>query len=316
MITRRKLGPNLEVSEVGFGTWGLGGDSYGPAPEPEAIEALQSAFERGVNFYDTSDLYGDGRSEIIVGKAFKTIRQKVVIGTKVGFIPKTKEQNFSTSHILKSLEASLSRLQTDYIDLYQLHSPPLEALSDELLKTFGEIKKSGKAREIGISVRNPSDGIQAIEKFGFRSIQANFNMIDQRPLDNGLLDLAEKRNVGIIARTPFCFGFLTGRYSESTFSENDHRAQWPTDQIERWAKAPQLFEPLYLEGKRTPIELALQYCLSFKGISTVIPGMMNPKQVDENLSAANSALRLSQSDVDFIRKVYKEHFSAPPKKQS
>jgi aryl-alcohol dehydrogenase-like predicted oxidoreductase len=313
MIEYRQLGSlGLRVSAVGFGTWGLGGDSYGPAPEVEAISALKAAYARGVNFFDTSDLYGNGRSEEIVAKALGASRKDVIYATKVGFIPSTKEQDFSVTHIEKSLEASLKRLQTDYIDLYQLHSPPLSALSDDLMGALQRMKKSGKVRALGISLKNPNDGKEAIEKYGFECLQVNFNMIDQRPIDNGLFELAKRRNVGVIARTPLCFGFLTGRYSEPmAFSEIDHRTHWPQEQIKKWSEAPLLFSPLYDGGKRSPIEIALQFCLAFSQVSTVIPGMMNSQQVEENLSASDLKLRLSPNDLEVIQAIYKIHFSAP-----
>ena len=301
------------VSEVGFGTWGLGGDAYGPISRPDALGLLRKSLESGITFYDTADLYGAGRAEELLGEAFESRRKSVTIATKVGFLPGGKTQDFSARHVRDSIEGSLKRLRTDHVDLYQLHGPALTTLDDaSLLRELEDIQKSGKARAIGISVRSPADAAPAIEKYGFRCVQVNFNMIDQRPLDVGLFELAKKQQVGIIARTPFCFGFLTGRYSGAgSLGELDHRASRPPELIERWSQAPEYFKSIYAAGARTPLEVALQYCLAFREVSTVIPGMMNVQQLLENIGASDSSKRLSENDLAAIRAVYQQHFSAP-----
>ena len=310
----RELGKTgLSVSEIGFGTWGLGGGpcSYGPVDDQESIETLKYAYQTGVNFFDTSDAYGNGHSEEIVGTALKDLRKKVIIASKVGCLPhsgREMPQDFSASHIRKSIETSLKRLQTDYLDLYQLHSPLLKDLENpEVLETLQALKKEGKIRAFGISVRSPQDGLIAIEKYGYESVQVNFNLIDQRAVESGLFDLAKKEKTGIIARTPFCFGFLTDKYSpDTTFDENDHRRNWPKAQIERWIESAKLFDSLCKSKGQSHAQLALKFCLAYDSVSTVIPGMMNIEQVKENTKSSDLT-DLSPEDLAIIKKIYQAH---------
>ncbi len=309
----RKLGATgLTVSAVGFGTWGLGGDAYGAVPEETAVSALRTAHEMGITFFDTADLYGDGRSEDLIGRTFPSARRNIVIATKVGFLPRGRAQDFSNAYVRAGLDASLRRLRTDYVDLYQLHDPPLEAITDDLMRTLEDLRRAGKVRAFGISVRSPLDARPAIETFGFRCVQVNFNLADQRAIDAGLLDLAMRQGVGLIARTPLCFGYLTGKIPANLPDDVlDHRTRWSREQRRRWSDAPALLEPIYRDGGRTPLEIALQFCLSSPGISTVIPGMMDPGQVQENVAAADPRKRLSTNDLAHARAVYLDHFAAP-----
>jgi len=308
----RKLGETgLKVSEIGFGTWGLGGDAYGLVDDNVSKKALKLAFDLGVTFYDTSDLYGNGHSEEIIGEALKDVRDEIIIATKVGALPHSgfnMPQDFSPKHIVEGLEASLRRLQTDYIDLYQLHNPSLEMLSqnDDIINTLELLHEEGKIRAFGISVRSPDDGVPSIEKFDFKSIQVNFNLSDQRAIQNGLFDLSKKKNVGIIARTPLCYGYLTGKIkADKKFEDLDHRKKRPIKQLRIWAKTPSLFSVLNNKN-RTLAQLALKFCLSYKNVSTVIPGMMNCKEVRENIKA--SELKpLNKKELSTIKSIYERN---------
>ena len=303
----RTLGKTgISVSEIGFGTWGLGGDSYGPVDEKEAVAALELAFEKGINFYDTADLYGAGKSEETLGKTFKKVRDQVIIATKGGTLPHTgfyMPQDFSEQHLRHALENSLKRLQTDYVDLYQLHSPTLDDIeNNDLIQILEGLKAEGKIREFGLSVRSPDDGLVSMEKYGFPVIQVNFNMIDQRALDNGLFDMAKEKKVGIIVRTPLVFGYLTGGLmGKKDFKGQDHRANWPEEQLERWSEAPDLFSFLYTD--KTPVQAALRFCFDFESVSTVIPGMMCKKEVEENVEASE-LLPLSKIEQMKIKEIY------------
>jgi aryl-alcohol dehydrogenase-like predicted oxidoreductase len=307
----------ITVSEIGFGTWGLGGNSYGPVDDRVSEKTLQYALACGITFYDASDLYGNGHSEEVLGKIFKKSRDKVILATKVGTLPHSgfhMPQDFSPQHIQKGIEASLKRLQTDYIDLYQLHSPPRGLLEngDCPLETLKKLQQQGKVRTFGISVRSPDDGLIAIEKFNFPVVQVNFNLIDHRAIENGLLKLAKRRNTGVIARTPLCFGYLTGKLTgEEKFKGLDHRLNWPKEQLGRWAQAPNLFAFLNHGKERTPAQLALRFCLDQESISTVIPGMMNRSEVEENIQATTLGA-LSPQEMERIKIVYKSHIFYDP----
>lgn len=286
----RPLGKTgIIVSEIGFGTWGLGGDAYGPIDDRVSIQTLQTAIDHGITFFDTSDLYGDGRSEEVLGRALQDVRKNVVICTKVGLLPHTgfsMPYDFSPQSIRKKIQDSLRRLKTDYVDLYLLHSPTIDILTKhpEPLEVMAELQKAGLIRSYGVSVRSPAEGFVAIQQFDIAAIEVNFNLIDQRAIENGLFDLAQKVQMGIIVRTPLCFGYLTGHLSgDEQFEGIDHRTNWPSRQLKRWAKAPGCFSSLAESRKSTISQFALRFCLEQESISTLIPGMMNPDQVLENV---------------------------------
>ncbi len=312
----RKLGATgIRVSEVGFGAWGIGGNAggavaYGPTNEDDSRAALLRAIELGINFFDTSDFYGFGHSEEILGRVLRADRSKLVIATKVGLLNATGDQDFSPGHIERSLDASLRRLHTDYVDLYQLHNPPLELLSADrsVVSTLERLKAAGKIRAFGVSLRGPDDGPVAVRDFGFECLQVNFNLLDQRAVENGLFDLCARRDVGVIVRTPLVFGFLTGRYSAGhDFDSTDHRRQWSSEQLERWAAAHRHFTAL-IDAKRgeTPSQFALRFCLSFDCVSTAIPGMLKEEHVTENASASSLG-RLPRHICGKIAEIYREH---------
>jgi aryl-alcohol dehydrogenase-like predicted oxidoreductase len=316
-VKYRKLGQtNIEVSEIGFGTWGLGGTvngaiAYGPTDDQESKLALRRAYDLGVTFYDTADFYGYGHSERLLGEALKDVRHKIAIATKVGFLDASGAQDFSARHIRQSIESSLERLQTDYIDLYQLHNPTMEALSQDetILPTLHSLQTEGKVRALGVSLRSPDDGPAAITRFGFKAIQVNFNLVDQRALANGLFDLCAREGVGIVVRTPLCFGFLTGAYStESKFDHADHRSRWSAAQIRHWATAYQLFATALGEGNegQTRAQIALRFCLSYRSVSTLIPGMLTKTEVEENVVASQLG-PLAATELLQIEQIYQNN---------
>lgn len=294
-MRHRKLGnTGLEVSEIGFGAWGIGGvtngaTSYGRTDDEHSRNALWRAFEFGINFYDTSDLYGYGHSESLIGEVFHECRDKVIIASKVGFLEHNGPQDFSEAYIRKSIEGSLKRLRSEYVDLYQLHSPPLAQIdADRVVDTLVALKQEGKLRAFGISARSPADALLAVEKYGFETVQVNFNLVDQRAVENGLFTVCGQKGVGVIARTPLCFGFLTGQFSSDVkFDSADHRSTWPPEQVARWAEAYKIFATAVRKSsEQSYVQLALRFCLSYEGISSVIPGMLSVAEVEENVAAS------------------------------
>ncbi len=306
----RELGnTGLKVSEIGFGAWGIsGGDhAYGKTDDGESVAALEYAYNNGINFYDTSNCYGQGHSESLIGETFKGRRGKVVIASKFGFYLQDQKyfQDFSVKHLMESFHGSLKRLQTDYIDLYQLHSPVLSVLENEdLLSELQKLQKQGMIRVIGISPRSPLEALHVAQYFGFKSVQVNFNLIDQRAFDNGFFELATTENIGVICRTPLCFGFLTGFFNKDTrFPTDDHRSKWTPKQVVRWAEAIEKFRDVY-SSRYSPVQFALKFCLAFNSISTVIPGMMNVSEVKENISVFEKE-DLTDDDLVSITSIYK-----------
>ena len=304
----RALGnTGLEVSEIGFGTWGIGGvvegaHSYGPTNDKESRQALRRAFDLGITLYDTSPLYGLGHSEELLGQAFAKDRSKVIMASKVGFHSFTEPQDFSLHRIRSSLEETLGRLRTDYLDLYQLHSPPPEVLADgRVLAALADLKQEGKIRAYGISIKSPHDGIRAVQRFP--SLQMNFSMTDQRARTCGLFDCAIKNNIGIIARTPFNFGILTGKFSETKFDPRDHRSARSPEQLRQWSLAADELTKLNKGKNRTLAQLALQFCLAHQAVSAVIPGMLTVAEVEENVQVSKMG-QLEESNLKTIYHLY------------
>ncbi len=310
----RPLGKtSIIVSEIGFGSWGIGGrtegaTSYGATDDAESKRALEAAFDEGITFYDTSDLYGYGHSEDLIGGVFAGRREKIVIASKVGYVKHGGPHDFSPLRIRQCAEASLRRLRTDYINLYQLHSPSLDELRGTagVIEEMQKLKEEGKIRTIGISVKSPQDGFAAVTEFGAESVQVNFNMIDQRILDNGFLDFARDRGIGVIARTPLGFGFLSGAITDFSFSPDDHRSSWPESQLRRWASAPRMFGFLNEGRGWTPTQIALKFCLSFPAVSSVIPGILRPEEARENASTSNLP-QFTLEEIARAREVYHSH---------
>ncbi len=297
----------LKVSEIGFGGWGIGGNNnnakaYGPTNNQESILALKTAFDKGINFFDTSPLYGFGQSEILIGQTFKSNRDKVIIVTKVGYTDYLGNQNFSLKYIKKSLEDSLKRLETDYVDIFQLHDLPIEFInnSSEVSDIWLDLKKEGKIRFLGISTKNQEDSKKIIDKRIFDCMQINFNLLDQRAIKNRLFKKCKDHKIAIIGRTPLCFGFLTGKYnSKSLFHKDDHRSRWSKKQIDLWSSAYKLFlNNLKNIDKQNNSQISLRFCLSFPEISTVIPGMLNNIHVEENVLSSE----LGKFSVDIVNK--------------
>jgi aryl-alcohol dehydrogenase-like predicted oxidoreductase len=315
-VKSRLLGQTgLLVSEIGFGTWGLGGNvggsiAYGPADDRESLRALQAALDRGVTFYDTSDFYGYGHSERLLGEAFAKQRDRVVIATKAGFVDASGAQDFTPAHIRSALDGSLQRLCSDYVDLLQLHNPPMDALekNPEIIGVLKTLRSEGKIRAWGISLRSPEDGLAAVGRFDSPAIQVNFNLVDQRARQNGLLDLCAKRNAGCIIRTPLCFGFLAAEVAaEANLDPSDHRRRWSPEQRQRWTAAGEAFRTAAVgNGHQTEAQIALRFCLSYPAVSTTIPGMLTVAHVEDN-AAASDAGPLSADVRQHMEQLYEEH---------
>lgn len=314
MRTRRLGASGIIVSEVGFGAWGIGGDkggavAYGPADERASLDAIDAALDAGINFFDTADFYGFGESERVIGKALAGRRQKAVIASKVGMVGHDGSQNFDPGHIRRSLDESLGRLGTDYVDLYQLHSPTLDLLraNPDILSTMAQLRDAGKVRAIGISLRSPEDGAGALDLYPFAALQVNFNLLDQRALELGLFERCAQSAVGVVVRTPLCFGYLTGSYTaEAALPPSDHRARWALEQRRIWSSAYGHFNNVREGSADTPAQFALRFCLSLDAVSTVIPGMLLRAHVAEN-SAAGERPLLADQEVKAITQTYQGH---------
>jgi len=295
----RALGrTGLSVSEIGFGAWGIGGrtsgtTSYGETDDRTSLAALARALDCGITFFDTSAAYGDGHSEELIGRAFAGRRDGVVIATKAGYESWDKAPDFSADAVVASAEKSLARLRSDYVDLLQLHNPPTEALRDDRLRAaLVRLQAEGKIRAWGVSARSPAEALEALTDFGAPVVQANFNMMDMRALESGLLAEAGQRGAGFIGRTPLCFGFLSGMVGRDTvFPPGDHRLGWSPAQLDNWINgAAELLAAVKARPGREGAQAALRFCLAFDAISTTIPGIMTASEADENAAASQAGL--------------------------
>jgi aryl-alcohol dehydrogenase-like predicted oxidoreductase len=292
----RALGrTGMLVSEVGFGAWGIGGrtagqTSYGDTDDRTSLAALSQALDHGITFFDTSSAYGDGHSEELIGQAFHAQRERVVLATKAGYESWDRPPDFSAAAVVASAEASLRRLRTDYIDVFQIHNAPIDALrAEELLAALQGLRKAGKIRAWGASTKSPADSIEAVRGLDVAVVQVNFNMMDVRAVTSGLMAEATTRGVAVIARTPLCFGFLSGAIGRDTaFLPGDHRLGWPREQLDNWIEgARDLLGVVTAEPGPQAVQSALRFCLSFPAISTVIPGILTPAEAGENARASD-----------------------------
>ncbi len=284
----------LKVSEVGFGAWAIGGNahgnSYGPTEDKQSLAAIGRALELGCNFFDTADVYGHGHSEQLLGQALAGHRSEVIIATKVGgdFYHGAPRMNFNADYLEFALEKSCERLGTDYIDLYQLHNPPIQLVKDgRVFKTLEKFKASGKIRHYGISIHDPQEGLLAMRDRELGAIQVAFNILRQEAKNQLFLE-ATKNSVGIIAREPLANGFLAGKLkTDSSFLQGDIRHNFPLDYISQLTGAAEKLR--FLESNsRTLAQAAIRYVLDHKDVSTVIPGAKTREQVEEDLDSSES----------------------------
>ncbi|MFB3881927.1 MAG: aldo/keto reductase [Armatimonadota bacterium] len=308
MRYRRMKKAGLEVSEIGFGTWGMGG-GWGRKDDEEALRALRRALDLGVTFFDTALGYG---SEPILGKALADVRERVVIASKIP--PKTQRwpvlphepvsETFPADWVIECTERSLRNLGTDYLDIQQLHAwTPGYVEQLDWYEGLVRLKEQGKVRAFGISANDwdPYGPVGLVESGLIDSVQVIYNIFEQRPAER-LLPAAQERGVGIIVRVPFEEGLLTGNLKPGhVFDEGDWRAKWLTP--ERLAEAAPRVEALrgFLAADRpTLAALALKFCLSHPAVSTVIPGMRREAHVEANAAVSDGRL-LSAEELSSLR---------------
>lgn len=306
----RKFGDtDLLVSEVGFGSWAMGGDAmigqtaigWGPADDAASKEAIQAALDTGVNFFDTADIYGLGHSESLLGELLHD--KNVVIATKVGNVARNEQftVDYSKDHILKACEASLKRLRRDFIDFYQLHSARVQHLKNgECIEAMQLLQQQGKIRHWGLSLNTFYPTAEAeffMKNNSGHGFQLVLNIINQRALV--LMKEASAKGYGIIARMPLQFGLLTGKFSpETKFDKTDHRKNRLTKEV--ISSSLQALKPIWNLCEKyqiTKTQLALSYVLSYPEVSTIIPGIRTKEHVALNTTGL---IQLTKEDVVFI----------------
>lgn len=264
---------------------------WGPTDETEARAAVRKALDLGVNFFDTADVYGLGRSEEILGQELG--RRAVFIATKGGNVRTTGGQNrkdFSKDYLFQAVERSLKRLQREAIDVFQLHNPSEEEIRrGEGLEVLEELRSAGKVRATGVSIHRPEEGLALLaSRHPPDTVQLAYNWLNTG-MAKHVLPLAMEEDVGIIARIPLHHGLLTGKFERDVvFREDDHRSWSLNPQtIERGCRLLESIAPQLREHQLSPAQLALKFVLSHPGISVTIPGARDPLQVEENVSASD-----------------------------
>ena len=302
---------SINLSEIGFGAWGIGGvthgpTSYGDVQHKTAIKALNFALNKGITYYDTSNVYGYGESEKRIADAFSSIREEVVLGTKAGLVSYDSKPKFDIKSLELSIHSSLSRLKTDYIDILFLHNITTDEIidADELITFIQKLKSDGKIRAIGLSLPNLNSAKYLIDLLHPNFLQFNFNMMDWRLADEGYLDYCKSKGCSIVARTPLAGGVLTGDITSKTiFSSNDHRSRYGKALIQKILEFRQELSNSLSIDPSNFYEYAIRFCLSFDNIVTVIPGILSPKQAVDNAEISNMG-PLDEHEILLIREVY------------
>jgi aryl-alcohol dehydrogenase-like predicted oxidoreductase len=288
-----------KVSEIGFGAWAIGAD-WGHVDENDALDALRAAIEEGVNFIDTADVYGDGRSEQLIARVLQEYSGQVYVATKAGrrLIPHIA-QGYNRENLTKFVERSLKNLAVEALDLVQLHCPPTQVYyMPEVFGILDDLVRTGKLRHYGVSVEKVEEAIKALEFPNVESVQIIYNIFRQRPAEL-FFDMARQKQVAILARVPLASGLLTGKMRRDTqFDPSDHRAYnrqgesfdvgetFSGVEYETGLKAVEEVRALVPEGV-SMTQLALRWILMNKAVTLAIPGAKNSRQAVENAATAD-----------------------------
>src|SRR5256885_7501802 len=312
----RELGrTGWKISEISFGSWAIGG-AWGDVDDRESLAALHRALDLGVNFFDTADVYGDGRSERLLARLKRERSEEIIIATKAG---RRLEPHVASGYTPENLSAfidrSLKNLETDTLDLLQLHCPPTQIYyNPHLFAALDDFVKQGKIRYYGVSVEKVEEALKAIEFPNVQPVQIIFNIFRQRPAELFFPE-AKRRKVGILARVPLASGMLTGKLAgQSQFAADDHRTfnrhgesfdrgeTFSGVDYETGLQAVERLRSLVPEGM-TMAQFALRWILMFDAVTCAIPGAKRPAQVEDNTHATDSP-RLSDETMHEVKEIY------------
>jgi aryl-alcohol dehydrogenase-like predicted oxidoreductase len=289
MMKLRPLGDTgMNVSEIGLGAWQLANPDWGVNDRNEALLIIQKSLEAGCNFFDTAPGYGGGRSEELLGEGLKSLRKEVILCTKFGHTA-DGVTDFSTNAIRPSIEASLRRLQTDYLDIVLMHNPPREMMDGRVAtqyEEFEKLKAEGKIREYGVSLDWRAEVDTVVDTTKSKALEVFFNALYQEPLP--AFQKAYEHGVGIIVKVPLDSGWLSGRYRKG-HSFADIRKRWSPEVIARRSELVEQFAKLLPEGT-SMAHAALQFILAQPQVSTIIPGAKSVEQALDNFAAAEKQL--------------------------
>jgi aryl-alcohol dehydrogenase-like predicted oxidoreductase len=284
----------VRVSEMGLGCWQLGGTDWGNVEDKTAFDILSAAVDAGIDFFDTADVYGNGRSETLIGQFLKQRKAKIFVATKLGRTASLYPDKYTEANVRTATEASLQRLGVPALDLTQLHCVPMEILRrGEVFEWLRKLQREGKIRHFGASVESMDEALLCLEQPGFVSLQIIFNIFRQKPIDT-LFTKAKQKGVAIIVRLPLASGLLTGKLTkQSQFPQIDHRNYNRDGKFfnvgETFAGLPyekgvELADTLksLVPGGLTMAQMAQRWILDFDAVSVVIPGASRPDQARGN----------------------------------
>ena len=319
MKSRRLGKTDREVSEIGFGAWAIGG-SWGETDDATSLAAMHAAVDAGVRFFDTADVYGDGRSERLIGRLLRERDEPLLVATKFGRRAPLDVAFYTYDNLRSWLERSRDNLGVEVVDLVQLHCPPPEVYySPAVFEACERLVDDGLVRAYGASVEKVEEALKAIEYPRLATVQIVLNVFRQRPSEL-FFDQAQRRDVGVIVRVPLASGLLTGKFSRETrFAPDDHRAfnrhgeefdvgeTFAGVDFETGLAAVETLRPLVPDGA-TMAQLALRWILDFDAVSTVIPGAKTAEQARAN-AAASDLPALSQATTAAIADLYRERIA-------
>jgi aryl-alcohol dehydrogenase-like predicted oxidoreductase len=321
-MQHRELGrTGWQVSPIGFGAWAIGG-TWGKVSDQESLATLHRAVDLGVNFFDTADVYGNGRSERLIGQLKRERREPIYIATKAGRRLKPHiAEGYNLENLTAFVERSLTNLGADALDLLQLHCPPTQVYSNPaVFAALDDLIKQGKLRFYGVSVEKIDEALQAIQFPNVQTVQIIFNIFRQRPIDDFFPE-AKRRRVGILARVPLASGLLTGKMTRTTnFEADDHRAfnrqgesfdrgeTFSGVAFEQGLAAVEELRALVPPGA-TMAQFALRWILMHDAVTCAIPGAKRPSQAEENIGAMNLP-PLNEATMARVREIYDRHIRA------
>ena len=318
----RNLGnTDIAVSEVGFGVWTVSTGWWGEVVDDRSVRLLRQAHERGITYFDTADTYGSGKGETLLADAFGHMRNEVVISTKIGYDfynhtsrrgQQERPQDWSEDFLRFALEQSLKRLDTDYIDLLQLHNTKMDAVeNDELFALMESFKAEGKIRAYGAALGPKigwrDEGIKMMRERDLAGLQMIYNLLEQDP-GRDLIEAARETGTSLVVRVPHSSGMLEGKYDESTtFGPNDHRRHRPKEWLTTGLQKVESLSFVTESGERTLGQAALKFVLASPEVVSALPNIYDEDQIEE-FAATSETPDLTEGELSRVAELYENNF--------